>query len=117
MDCTFEGVSNKIFTRGFEPRQQWDEACRLFQSEDTKSTGDSMMDMTKFYDENFALCLDMRFTQDTKLSGTGLNVKNTQDGIHLSITRSTETDYTMHVFMVSDALFSVSNNQFREFFV
>ena len=111
VQVTIEGLSNRVYAQGFKAHQQWDEACRRFMPKNVESN----MDMESFYgDDKFALWLDLRSTEDNKLHGSGLKLVNTNDGVQLAITRTTATEYTMHVFVVADAQVSIENNQLRD---
>ena len=111
VQVTIEGLSNRVYAQGFKAHQQWDEACRRFMPKNVESN----MDMESFYgDDKFALWLDLRSTEDNKLHGSGLKLVNTNDGVQLAITRTTATEYTMHVFVVADAQVTIENNQLRD---
>lgn len=114
VQVTIEGLANKIYAQGFKAHQQWEEAGRHFFPHlgDGRKSENSMMDVVEFYGNGkFALCLDLRSTEDGKLHGSGLKLVNTNDGVQLAITRTTTTAYTMYVFVIADAQLSLQNRQ------
>lgn len=112
VQVTIEGLANKVYAQGFKTHHQFEEIARHFLPADERKTEASFMDVEQFYgDDKFALWLDLRSTDDTKLHGSGLRLVNTNDGVQLAISRSTTTSYTMHVFVVADAQLSIKNRQ------
>jgi hypothetical protein len=71
------------------------------------------MNMMKYHnDDQFALWLDLRTTEDNTLPGSGKALQNTKDGIKLAITKdSGKGPYKMHIFVISDAQVNIQNSQ------
>jgi len=115
VDVTVDGVSHKIFKKGLKPRQMFNEACKAFMP--NKTTELSMMNVSDFYDKHFGLWIDLRWTEDNQLHWTGLPLSNTKDGVQLAIQRDSDTNYTMHVFVIADAVFSIANGTFKNMYV
>ena len=105
---TIEGISNQIYAQGYNATQQWDEIQRHF-----LRNPDSNMDIESFYNDKFALWIDMRSTKDNRLHGSGYKLMNTNDGVQIAITRTNTTAYTMHIFVVSDAQLTIKNRQLQ----
>jgi hypothetical protein len=106
VQVTIEGLANRVYAQGFKAHQQWDEARRHFIP---VSDEQSNMDI----DDKFALWLDLRSTEDSKLHGSGLQLVSTNDGVQLAMTRTTETEYTKHVIVVANAQLNIQNKQLR----
>ena len=111
ISTTIEGVSNKLFSHGFQPQHAYEEAKKYF------CTGDTCMTLGDFLTQKYCIWLDFRSTTDPKLHGSGLRLMKTNQGIHLNITRHTETpDGTIKcfVFYVCDAQLNIEHNQYRD---
>ena len=109
---TVNGMPNKVYSQGIEGRDLWDEVYRHFG--DVAAAGESNMNATDFYTgDKFGLFIDLRSMEDTKLHGSGLRLVNTKDGVQLEIERTASGSGAMkcHIFIISDAQFSIMNNE------
>ena len=108
---TVNGMPNKVYSQGIEGRDLWDEVHRHFGD---VGANESNMNATDFYTgDKFGLFIDLRSMEDTKLHGSGLRLVNTKDGVQLEIERTTSGSGAMkcHIFIISDAQFSIMNNE------
>jgi plasmid maintenance system antidote protein VapI len=82
-------------------QHQWDEIKKQFLTEQQKITGNSAMSIKKYYNNNYALWVDLRSTEDNELHGSGTIMSNIKHGLQLELTRSTETELNMLVFVLA----------------
>ena len=108
VSVSINGVPNKVYSQGLDQAAIYGEVVRKFQ--DFVSPKD-------FFDNKYALWVDMRTTDDDGLHGQGLKLQNTQDGVTVEIRRtkhnSDTTKYNCYVFVVSDAQMSIEGNQLK----
>ncbi len=112
VNVTIEGVSYKVFKRGYQQRHLYEEACRLFKQSDMES----LVDVESFFTDKFALWIDLRYIDENNLHSTGMNLQNTKDGVQIEIERDTNTNLKMHVFVAADAALSISDFKFSQLF-
>ncbi len=109
---TSEGISHCIYKSGMKAYNQFDEIKRHFMDENLKLYQNSMIDIEKYYgDEKFALWIDLRSTEDNSIHGSGTQMSNIKHGLQLELTRSTETEYDMLVYIVADGLLGIDNKK------
>ena len=115
---TIDGMPNKLFSQGLEPKDLWEEASRFFlntsHNEKNQSImeSDSDMNIVKFYtSDRFSLFIDLRSLKDNNLHGTGLKLENTKGGVQIEIKRRTSGsgNYTCFIFVIADAQISLLN--------
>ncbi len=111
-NVTVEGVSYKIYKRGYQQRHLYEEACRHFK----KSEQESLVDVESFFTDKFGLWIDLRYIEENNLHITGLNLQNTKDGVQIELERDTTTDFKMHIFVASDAALTIQDYKFKEVF-
>ena len=71
------------------------------------------MKITDFYDNRYALWIDLRTTCDKNSTGDGKKLVQTQSGVLLEIKRTaTAKDLLCHIFILSDALLEISGGDF-----
>ena len=100
VDVSIDGVPNSIYPKGINKRRFYNEASRLFMfNSDSQS-----MNVESFYKDKFALVVDLR-THEGDSFGNGINIRDSQSGILMEISKETTTnDLMCHIFVVSDAL-------------
>jgi len=109
---TSEGISHCIYKSGMKPYNQFDEIKKHYMTEIVKESENCMMDVESYYgDEHFALWIDLRSTEDNNLHGSGTTMSNIKHGLQLELTRSTETEYDMLVYIVADGLIGLDNKK------
>ena len=70
------------------------------------------MNIEKYYgNEKFALWVDLRSTEDNEVHGSGTMMSNIKSGLQLELTRSTETELKMLVYIVADGLIGIENKR------
>ena len=107
---TSEGISHCIFKSGVKNMHQWGEIKKHFMSENIKKDESCTLDVEKYYGgENFALWIDLRSTEDNTLHGSGTMMSNIKNGLQLELTRSTETELDMMVYIVADAVVAIQD--------
>ena len=107
---TIEGVPNAIYSQGIPKSRLYGEACRLF----SQGVTDQFMTVNKFFKDKFGLVIDLRAHQDNENTGQGKRVVNTQNGILLEIKKRSHTGaLKCHIFVVSDALANMVNNDLQ----
>ena len=93
-----DGDPNAVYSRGMKTNDLYREARRVFHVEDTDMTEE------KFYDNKFALVIDLRNNGDNSAMGSGCKVVDTKTGVQLAITKEvTSKDVKCEIFVLSDA--------------
>ncbi len=68
----------------------------------------------KFYDNKFALVIDLRCTDDNNLVNAGHNVTDTKSGVQLIITKEvTAKDIKGEIFALLDAAVTITGGSFN----
>ena len=106
---TIDGKPNAVYSEGISTDDLFREAERVFHVEDTNMTEE------KFYDNKFALVIDLRCTDDNNVMNAGYNVTDTKAGVNLIITKeATSKDVIGDIFAISDAAVTISEGSFGE---
>ena len=103
-----ERVPNSIYSQGMPKSTFFEEAFRIFHCgyEDCQS----VMSLEKFYEDSFALCIDLRTINDDFVYGDGKKLVNTQSGILLEIKKKgISANVKCHIFVLSDGLLNIVN--------
>lgn len=109
---TSEGISHCIYKSGMKPYNQFNEVKKHFMSEEQKKYDNCMMNVEKYFgSDKFALWVDLRSTEDNEIHGTGTAMSNIKHGLQLELSRSTETEYDMMVYIVADGLLGIDNKK------
>ena len=110
VSVTMKGSPNMLYNNGIESEDAWRQVSRFFMKEKHKP---QHMTLQKFYAEDkFGLLIDLRSMASQKLHGSGTRLVNTTDGVQLEIIRSTgKGPFNYHIFVISDAQFSILNKQ------
>ena len=110
LKITIEGVPNVIYSEGIPKSRLYGEASRLF----SQGVTDQYMTVEKFFKDKFALVNDLRSHADNEKTGQGKRVFNTQNGILLEIKKRAHTGaLKCHIFVVSDGLVNMVNNNLQ----
>ena len=66
----------------------------------------------EFYENKFALWIDLRSHPDNDIHGGGLILNNTRDGVKIEIKRQTDGsgNITCHMFVVADAIMEIKES-------
>ena len=102
VSVTVNGSPNKLYNKGFEKMDIWEEAKRYFMREKNKT---QHMNVEKFYTKDkFCLLIDLRSMEDHAIHGSGTRLVNIKDGIQLEFKRnaSGSGNVNSHVFVISD---------------
>jgi len=90
----------------------------FFMSEDIKQSQIVDIDAQSYYENNkFAIFIDLRFTEDNQLHGSG-KIQLSGDDILLTMTKKKELNpgiYHMCVYLVSDAGLIIKNKELKSF--
>ena len=96
VDVTIDGRPNVVCSNGID--DLYKEARRVFHVKDTN------MREAKFYNNKFALVVDLRCAVVNNAMGAGYNVTDTKAGVQLIITKeSTTKDAKGEIYVISDA--------------
>ena len=93
------GIPIKVYSQGMETRYRWEELFRRFEEEN------SAINATDFYaGDRFALFIDLRSMRDSAVSGSGLRLVNTKEGVQLVINgkASGSVNVKCDIFILSD---------------
>ncbi|CAB3999703.1 Hypothetical predicted protein [Paramuricea clavata] len=90
VNLTIEGVPNAVFSQGLPKNRFFEEAKRFFCPMCEKSMADEYMSVSRFFDNGFALVIDLRSTQDDTTGG-GRRIVNTQSGVLMEIKKRATT--------------------------
>ncbi len=86
VEISVDGDPNAVYSRGM------------------KTNEDTDMTEEKFYDNKFALVIDLRNNGDNSAMGSGCKVVDTKTGVQLAITKEVTTkDVKCEIFVLSDA--------------
>ena len=113
INFTIDGLPNALYNGGYKQIHHRDEIFKHFASEELKKTHDIHIDIAKYYNDNkYALWIDLRSTEDNTLHGTG---KEQKESILMEISKKDNGtgDYTMHIFVVSDARIIIKDRKFQ----
>ena len=107
---TINGSPNMLYNNGIESEDAWRQVNRFFMKEKHKP---QHMPLKKFYAEDkFGLLIDLHSMASQKMHGSGTRLVNITDGVQLEIKRSTgKGPFNCHIFVISDAQFSIQNRQ------
>ena len=110
VSVTINGLPNMLYNNGIESEDAWRQVSHFFMKEKHKP---KHMTLQKFYAEDkFGLLIDLRSMASQKMHVSGTRLVNTTDGVQLEIIRSTgKGPFNCHIFVISDAQFSVLNRQ------
>jgi hypothetical protein len=105
---TGEGVPNAVYSQGIPKTRLYEEARRLFGTEEI-----SHQTLTGFFnDKKFALVIDLRTVNDANTYGNGAIIQNTQSGILFEITKkATTVNVVCYMFVLSDGVIRIANGQ------
>ena len=75
-------------------------------------TAVSVKEKDCYVKDKFALWIDLRTHSDNNIHGSGLALRDAQDGVKLEIRRTTggSGTITCHMFIVADALMEIANS-------
>ena len=105
---TIEGVPNMIYSQGLPKKRIFEEAKRLLEYD----MNDPQRRITDFYNDKYALWIDLHATVDKNSTGDGTRLQQTHSGVLLEIKRTATTkDLICHIFILSDALLNVSGGE------
>ena len=107
---TINGSPNMVYNNGIESEDAWRQASRFFMKQKHKP---QHMTLQKYYAEDkFGLLIDLRSMASQEMHGSGTRLVNSTDGVQLEIKRATgKGPFNCHVFVISDAQFSILNRQ------
>ena len=98
ISISIDGNPNAVYSRGMKTNDLYREARRVFHVEDTDMTEE------RFYDNKFALVIDLRNNGDNSAMGSGWKIVDTKTGVQLAITKEATTkDVKCEIFVLSDA--------------
>ena len=107
---TISGSPNMLYNNGIEGEDAWRQASRFFMKEKHKP---QHMTLNKFYaKDKFGFLIDLRSMASQEMHGSGIRLVNSTDGVQLEIERASgKGNFNCHVFLISDAQFSILNRQ------
>ena len=106
-DVTTDGRPNAVYSNGIRANDLYTEARRIFHIKDTNMTE------KKFYDNKFALVIDLRSLDDNDAVGAGYNVSDTKAGVQLTITKEVTTkDVKGEIYVLLDMAVSIVGGGF-----
>ena len=125
VEVTIEGVPNQLYSKGMLAYQQWDEITKYFAltSKRDKETDKVAKDLylsdtniEKYLTKQFALWLDLRFTDDNTLHGSGRRIENASEGVTIQIEKQQESNENLNIYLyiIQDAQINFEDGRFRE---
>ena len=106
---TIEGIPNSVYSQGLNMSRLFIEARKVLLNNDTDT-----LSITDFFNNKFALAVDLRTFNDNNFSGNGRKILNTQSGILLDITKEvTTTDLICYIYAVSDGFVNIVNKSLQ----
>ena len=107
VEISIDGNPNTVYSKGMKTNDLYREAKRVFNVKDTDMTEE------RFYDNKFALVIDLRNNGDNSAMGSGCKVADTKTGVQLAITKEVTTkDVKCEIFVLSDAAVSAVERSF-----
>ena len=108
INFNIDGVPNKLFSNGMLPSDFWQSLNNRFNTKDTLKESD-------FYADKFALWIDLRSHPGNDIHGSGIFLKNTQDGVKIEIKRQTggSGNITCNMFVVADAIMEIIESNLK----
>ncbi len=107
VEISIDGDPNAVYSKGMKTNDLYREARRVFNVKDSDMTEE------KFYDNKFALVIDLRNNGDNSAMGSGCKVVDTKTGVQLAITKEATTkDVRCEIFVLSDAAVSTVGRSF-----
>ncbi|CAB4025642.1 Hypothetical predicted protein [Paramuricea clavata] len=104
---TIEGKPNAVYSQGLTPENFHDEARRLFET--TSNTCSDNICVREFYENKFALVVDLRAVDDSHAVVSGKKLPGDNPGILLEIETVVMTeDILCNIFVLSDGLINIS---------
>ena len=85
VEISIDGDPNAVYSKGMKTNDLYREAKRVFNVRDT-----DMME-ERFYDNKFALVIDLRNNSDNSAMGSGCKVLDNKTGVQLAITKEVTT--------------------------
>ena len=118
VEVTVEGVPpNELY----EYRHQYDEIVKHFAEGRLKEAGAIQKDLqlhnvniASYYTDKYVLWLDFRTIDDNRLHGSGRQLEDTSEGIHLQITKEAgaSAKLSCYLYIFQDAQINISDAQF-----
>ena len=121
VEVTVEGVPNGLYAQSMEYRHQYDEIVKHFAEGQLKEAGAIQKDLqlhniniALYYTDKYALWLDFRTIDDNRLHGSGRQLENTSEGIHLQITKEPGSagKLSCYLYIFQDSQINISDAQF-----
>ena len=107
VSVTIDGRPNAVYINGINTDDLYREAKRVFHVKDSNMTE------KKFYDNKFALVVDLRCTDDNNAINAGHNVTDTKSGVQLIIEReATSKNVRGEIYALSDAAVTITEGSF-----
>ena len=110
---TINGSPSMLYNEGIVSTDLWRESRRFFVREKNKT---EHMNLKLFLaGDRFGLLIDLRSMADRSMHGSGIRLVNSTDGVQLELERknSGSGNINCHVFVISDALMPILDNQLK----
>lgn len=114
VEITIDGVSNKIFAQGYREDRMYTEARKYFLSGPREEDDNSAVTLPNFYgtptSSIYSLWIDTRSTDDNKLHGSGLMMRNGSNMLLRCTKNNTGTGpINVFTYLIADAQFTLIN--------
>ena len=112
VEITLDGNPNQLFASGMRPHQQFSEIKKIFadgkhrtNTHVAKELELADIELEDYATTKYALCLDMRTTDDDSLHGSGRKIEGASQSIQIQIEKKAETagDLDAYVYYIHDA--------------
>ena len=109
---TLDGNPNQLFASGMRPHQQFGEIKKIFadgkhrtNTHVAKELELADIELEDYASTKYALCLDMRTTDDDSLHGSGRKIEGASQSIQIQIEKKAETagNLDAYVYYIQDA--------------
>ena len=109
VNIAIDGRPNAVYSNGIGIDDLYREARRIFYVKDTNMTE------KRFYDNKFALVIDLRCVGDNDVVNAGYNVTDTKSGVQLIITKEvTAKNVRGEIYALSDAAVTIINGSYSK---
>ena len=107
VEISIDGDPNMVYSKALKTDDLYHKARRVFHVKNSNMTE------KKFYDNKFALVIDLRNNGDNSAMGSGCKIVDTKTGVQLAITKGVMTkNVKCEIFVLSDAAVNTVERSF-----
>ena len=119
VSVTIESKPNQLFSQGMRSFGQYDEICKYFAegknpNEIQKHLQLHNVSVGEYLTDRYALWLDFRMIDESKLHGMDRRIENASEGVTLQIEKKAETAGALnaYIYLIMDAQLNIQNGAY-----